>query len=160
MTEPVVGVIPEYPDNPHRLGRNLNHDPRSRAFAFRAAPDTPLPSVHWDRAVPIFDQGDLGSCTGNAAAGWLATANALRPGLEQAALIKGIKEPVDEAAAVWLYENATAIDPYDGHYPPDDTGSDGLSVTKVLRARMVSRARKRHMTEEQWVVNLVEVETS
>ena len=29
---------------------------------------------------------------------------------------------------------ATAIDPYAGQFPPDDTGSDGLSVTKVLKA--------------------------
>ncbi|MFC4587824.1 hypothetical protein [Sphaerisporangium corydalis] len=34
----------------------------------------PLGDRRWERALPILDQGDLGSCTGNAAAGALGTA--------------------------------------------------------------------------------------
>ena len=81
---------------------------------------------------PIFDQGQLGSCTGNAAAGWLATDNALRAGL--ATYPQGsARHAIDEDYAVALYSQATMLDPYDGTYPPEDTGSDGLSVTKVLQ---------------------------
>lgn len=37
--------------------------------------------------------------------------------------------------AVDLYSAATVADPFTGSYPPDDTGSDGLSVAKVLTSR-------------------------
>lgn len=129
-------LIPEQPGLPYRLGRHRHHDERSRAFAFTAPAELQLKSVHWDRAVPIFDQGDLGSCTGNAAAGWLATANALRPGLAAVPALteNGAVVDVDEEVAVDLYIEATHNDPFDGAYPPDDTGSDGLSVVKRLKA--------------------------
>ena len=81
------------------------------------------------RRVPIFDQGTLGSCTGNAAAGWLATDNSVRPGILDGAQFG----PVDEDLAVKIYSAATAIDPFEGSYPPKDTGSDGLSVVKILK---------------------------
>jgi hypothetical protein len=41
--------------------------------------------------------------------------------------------PLTEGGAVLVYSAATAIDGYMGTYPPEDTGSDGLSVAKVLR---------------------------
>jgi hypothetical protein len=105
---------------PYSLGRHVNHDPRSRAYRVEQV-DT-LGPVEWTRRSPIFDQGDLGSCTGNAAAGWEATDNKDRSGLSI----------LTEANAVAIYSAATKIDPYPGSYPPDDTGSDGLSVAKVL----------------------------
>jgi hypothetical protein len=37
--------------------------------------------------------------------------------------------------AVSIYEAATLIDGAPGSYPPDDTGSDGLSVCKVAKSR-------------------------
>jgi hypothetical protein len=40
-----------------------------------------------------------------------------------------------EGAAVQLYSEATAVDPWPGTYPPDDTGSSGLAVAKVLKDR-------------------------
>jgi hypothetical protein len=133
--QPTVEWIPEQPGLPHRLGRSVHHDPRSRSFAFRAAPATPLRSVHWDRAVPVFDQGDTGSCTGQAAAGWLATANALRPGLTDSAdpIFPGaMRVPVGEELALDIYRWNTRNDPYDGTFEPDDTGSDGLTAAKAL----------------------------
>jgi hypothetical protein len=125
-------TIPELPDNPYRLGRHVNHDERSRNFPFLAAPQAPA-SVEWARRAPVFDQGQLGSCTGNAAAGWLGTDNAVRKGLTTvtAPLPDGT---LDENDAIEIYHQATVLDPYPGTYPPDDTGSDGLSVTKVLQS--------------------------
>jgi hypothetical protein len=32
-----------------------------------------------------------------------------------------------------LYSRATELDPYSGTYPPEDTGSDGLSIAKALK---------------------------
>jgi hypothetical protein len=40
-----------------------------------------------------------------------------------------------ESDALKIYEEATAIDNIPGTYPPDDTGSSGLSVAKVLKNR-------------------------
>lgn len=125
-------LIPESPGNPQRLGRHINHDPRSREypFALRDEARAAVHSVKWMRRVPIFDQGDLGSCTGNAAAGWLVTDNQLRQGL----IVIGADNDADEQDAVDIYSAATALDPWPGSYPPEDTGSDGLSVAKVLQS--------------------------
>lgn len=122
---------------PYPLGRRVNHDPRSRQFPFSARPEASLEikTVLWARQVPIFDQGDLGSCTGNAAAGWLGTDCSLRSGLMSVPGTDGLDERVTEQLALAIYSAATEIDPFDGSYPPDDTGSDGTSVSKVLKAR-------------------------
>lgn len=106
-----------------RLGRHVQHDPRSLAFAVGVLPKSALKGVLWQRRSPIFDQGQIGSCTGNAGAGWLATDNAAREGF------KGI----DESKAVELYELATVLDGLPGQYPPDDSGSSGLGVAKALQ---------------------------
>ncbi len=38
-----------------------------------AAMSKPLDGQHWERVVPILDQGELGSCTSNAGTGALGT---------------------------------------------------------------------------------------
>ncbi len=117
--------IPEATEVEHRLGRHVNHDPRSRRFAHLASGRL-LTSVRHTRHVPVFDQGNLGSCTGNAMAGALAC-DPLFAGLPSGTTL-------DEALAVKLYSAATALDAYPGTYPPTDTGSDGLSVAKAATA--------------------------
>jgi len=106
-----------------RLGRHVNHDPRSRAFPHPTDLTAASKSVEWKRHSPIFDQGDIGSCTGNAASGLVATDSKYRNG----------RNDCSERDALVIYERATQIDSFDGSYPPDDTGSDGLSVMKVLK---------------------------
>lgn len=126
-----ASLLHEQSGLPYRLGRHINHDPRSRLFGFSARPeaDVPIVTTSWQRRIPILDQGSLGSCTGNAAAGWIGTDNTVRAGITDFG-----GTPVDEADAVAIYSQATRIDPFPGVYPPDDTGSDGLSVAKVLKA--------------------------
>ena len=51
--------------------------------------------------------------------------------------------PIPDAAwaedyAVGVYETATSLDPFEGAYPPDDTGSDGPSAAKALVRMAVS----------------------
>lgn len=112
----------------NRLGRHVNHDPRSRRFPVRAD-SLVISSVRHERHVPVFDQGELGSCTGNAAIGCMATG--------VLAATSGMPKPgfftSDEDGAVACYSRATALDSFSGVYPPTDTGSDGLSVAKALQ---------------------------
>lgn len=113
------------------LGRHIRHDSRSLRYAVGVLPRGAIKPVAWQRQVQVFNQKKLGSCTGNAAAGWLGTDDSVRKGYEHL----GDGTPVDETLAIALYSEATKIDPYPGTYPPTDTGSDGLSVTKALKAR-------------------------
>ncbi len=106
------------------LGRLVEHDEASRGFPF-AGPHLPIVSVQWPRLSPILDQGETGSCTGNAMAGWLGTAPYAQ---DVSASTK-----YNEALAVELYSLATRLDGFPGSYPPDDTGSSGLAVAKAAR---------------------------
>jgi hypothetical protein len=130
-TEYMANKIKKF-DNVARLGRHVNHDPRSRQFVFDGS-NVALKTVRHSRYIPVLDQGNLGSCTGNAATGALGTGNFF--GTLPAGLLLSQDSNVDEQFAVQLYSDATKADPYPGDYPPEDTGSDGLSVAKVLKAR-------------------------
>lgn len=113
MTNPSERIhIPGKP-----LGRHVCHDERSRAYPAKGA--ATLRTVFHPRGVPIFNQGELGSCTGNASVGAMSTAPYN---------LKG-----DEHMAVEIYSAATRIDSIRGVYPPNDTGSSGLAVAKALK---------------------------
>jgi hypothetical protein len=117
--------IPETAGAGGRLGRHVHHDPESlryRVTGPRAAPRT----VRWRRHTPILDQGNLGSCTGNAAVGALGT--------DPFYATLGPDFRGDEADAVQVYRQATRLDPFPGGWEPDDTGSDGLSAAKACKA--------------------------
>jgi hypothetical protein len=101
-------------------------DSRSLAYPFRAPARRAVVSVDHTRHIPILDQGDLGSCEGNAETGIAATSPVFD------ALPAG--HPVlDENEAVTLYEAATANDGFPGTYPPDDTGTDSTTVSKMAQ---------------------------
>ncbi|MEV7154922.1 C1 family peptidase [Streptomyces misionensis] len=130
---------------PYRLGRHVEHDPRSLRYAHGVLPTSAIKSVEWTRRIPILDQGRLGSCTGNAATGLLGTDSAGRTasttvtiGAAGAAASHGLftagEHALDEDFAVKLYSLATILDGVSGQYPPTDTGSTGIGVAKALRA--------------------------
>jgi hypothetical protein len=102
------------------LGRHVEHDPASRNF--EAARATKRKTVTHKRTRKPFDQGELGSCTGNALTGVLVTAPWKHSRLS-------------ERTAVELYELATTLDSTPGEYPPDDTGSSGLAVCKAAQQK-------------------------
>lgn len=117
-------ILPSHP----RLGRNVNHDSASRAF--RVAPvrsTAQLGAVRHETHIPIMDQGSTGSCTGNSGVA----------AIYRAPFVSGVVKPwhyqASNDGAVRLYSDATAVDPFLGTYPPDDTGSDGLSIARVLK---------------------------
>lgn len=102
------------------LGRIVNHDPRSLDYPAKTAA---LKTVSHKRRCPPFDQGNIGSCTGNAMAGMLMTDPYYHPGRH-----------LTEVSALKFYSYATAHDSTPGTYPPDDTGSSGLAVAKAAKA--------------------------
>ncbi len=122
----------ENPSDP-RLGRHIRHDPQSWRFAFEAVDISTLASVRHQSQIPTLDQGNLGSCTGNAATKCLSYEPFWSSPPVQAVI--GSDAVADEAYAVGVYSAATKVDDYPGVYPPTDTGSDGLSVATVLKSR-------------------------
>ena len=126
----VIKHIPEQHITGKRLGRHVEHDPQSKLHkAGRHVAH--LRSITWFRHCPAYDQGDLGSCTGNAMAGALMTDHLYHN-----------KWNLTEAEAVEFYKLATKVDDISGSYPPDDTGSSGLAVAKIAKSGMYISAYK------------------
>lgn len=125
-----------------RLGRNLWLDARSLAHTVERDAERmgrKLTNQHWERVIPILDQGRLGSCTGNAGTGALGTQPFYDKVGDTALGATDGDAGADEKFAVKLYSDATKIDPYPGTYPPNDTGSSGLAICKVLTTRATIR---------------------
>lgn len=113
---------PRYP-----LGRLIEHDERSRNFPARAV--SKLHPVSWRKFGPVLDQGTLGSCTGNSAA------HAMNSDPYRSHMRSLGERLLQQDDAVSIYTDATIIDQFPGVYPPEDTGSSGLAVAKVLKNR-------------------------
>lgn len=117
-------VVPGKP-----LGRHVKHDSRSKAYRHQRRHDSDLVSVVHERLIPILNQGDVGSCTGNAECGALGCDPCFSAldGTHQQASVK-----TGEPFALALYSSAETIDG-DGPYPPQDNGSCGLSVCQAAK---------------------------
>jgi hypothetical protein len=110
--------LPEQIKAGMRLGRHVEHDPRSREFAAKRAPQ--IESVkHQATGLPL-NQGEIGSCT----------ANALCGALDSAPDFTG-STPLTEHDAVQLYELETKLEGQP--YPPNDPGGSGLMVCKAAK---------------------------
>jgi hypothetical protein len=117
-------VLPQHP----RLGRNVHHDDRSRAFRVQPRQAGKVRPVRHASTLPRLDQANIGRCTG--CAGLAAIYS--HPFVDLAPA-RGWSYVANLDGATSLYSDATAIDPFAGTYPPEDTGSDGLSIAKVLK---------------------------
>jgi hypothetical protein len=118
--------IPEAKVKGKPLGRHVRHD--SRSLSYLVQPDGTVVTARWNRLIPVLDQKQVGSCTGNAATGALGTEpdyDSLKTQLAQGLTL-------NEAEALKLYSAAEDIDG-DGPYPPNDHGSSGLSVAKAAQ---------------------------
>ena len=107
-----------------RLARHIYHDDRSWNYKLDTS-KLEIKDVEHKRLIPVLNQGQLGSCTGNAGIGAINT-NPFQ-------LNNKVFSP-NEDGAIKLYSDATKIDRFGGHYPPKDTGSSGLAIAKVLKS--------------------------
>lgn len=113
--------IPEIVIEDKRLGRHVQHDPRSRNFAYKADDSVPLVRVLHQVYGGVLDQGNVGSCTGNATAGAINTTGLHVPKTHL----------LHETDALELYALATKLDEWPGEYPGQDTGSSGLAAAQA-----------------------------
>jgi hypothetical protein len=119
-----------------RLGRHQELDGRSIPYAISAedAARVKIQPVEWVPPIKTLNQGNLGSCVGNASTYHLSEVVGA-DGLARAT-IDGVtlsKDGDNEPFAVKLYHGATVKDGYPGSYPPDDTGSSGLGACRFLK---------------------------
>jgi hypothetical protein len=115
-------MLPRHP----RLGRHVHLDSRSRAYAVQPGSVT-VRSVRHAAHIGILDQGQVGACTG-----FSATSCAYHEPYAAVTSKPWTYPPTAAGALAWYHQN-TAEDGFRGTYPPDDTGSDGLTASKVAR---------------------------
>jgi hypothetical protein len=115
-----VERLPQHP----LLGRNVYLDSLSKAYALQPHIAV-ITSIRHAQNIGILDQGDVGSCTGNA-----STSCAYHEPFLTDWSAHWAYTP-DEAGAMSWYRDNTANDSFPGTYTPDDTGSDGLTSSKM-----------------------------
>lgn len=122
MTE--LTYVKELPQEDPRLGRQIVHDPKSRAFPYRTLVDR---SAWHDKSIRVYDpwpnpNQEIGNCTGVAKCIQFNSVGNRKIG-----------QVLKMDDAVRIYSLATTIDPWDGSYPPEDTGSSGLAAAKAAQ---------------------------
>lgn len=107
-----------------RLGRQVVHDPRSRDFEYQPRTAAkPLMQQRWRHRVygpRVTPNQPVGCCTGVDQAVKANTVGNRRRG-----------EILDMDDALRFYSRATELDPWQGNWPPQDTGSSGLAACKA-----------------------------
>lgn len=107
-----------------KLGRYVNHDERSKQYGAVKAPA--IRSVdHTCNGLPL-DQGNIGSCTANAAVAALMCDPNYYGGV------------LDEKFAQNLYHLETTNE--GEAWPPNDPGGSGLEIAKVLKSQSLIRS--------------------
>lgn len=122
-------IILPVTSDPHPLGRNVNHDPQNRSYAIVTPEPLPTTSFRHRRYGTCVNQGGIGMCVIGATA-HIFNCHPFR------ANFAARKIPCYTTA--WLeprYELVTRADPYQGEYPPTDTGTDAVSSLKVAQGR-------------------------
>lgn len=127
-----------------RLGRHQRFDPRSRNYRVVLDDTTFLLKYRmWERKLKPLFQGDIGSCTGNAIVGLLATEPNNSDSITHSM-------PLNEDWAIHIYSRATEIDQFQDTYPPTDTGSSVLSAIKAAKEMGV-------VSEYRWCFGIEDV---
>lgn len=108
------------------LGRLVEHDPRSRNFAYPAR-KLVLRSVDHDGAAPVSDQGELGACVGFTVLDLLNTPKFVKSRLRGSHK----RNYLPNSAGLDFYRTSTRADEFPGQWEPEDTGSSGLGGAKA-----------------------------
>lgn len=134
--------IPETPVPGKPLGRTILHDTESLRYTVTPRSAAAYTSVRHERFCPTLDQNRwydpvekrwraLGSCVPNSGLEAVAT------GAVWAAIVNAAdvaKPALTEDQAVDWYTKVTRLDPFAGEFRPDDTGSNGLTMAKLLKS--------------------------
>lgn len=120
--------INKLPQRDPRLGRHVEHDSRSKAFAFKVTTPKKDATIFWEDDAPILNQKNLGGCVGFTGAD-IANTQLFTP--VRKALNNG--KFYGNTDGISFYKGATANDDIKGTYPPNDTGSSGLGLAKYLK---------------------------
>lgn len=124
-----IGLIPEHDSKQGgRLGRHVLFDERSWNYPVRLARGATIQTRIWNRSLRAFNQGELGSCTGNGAIGVVCTEPYRQKGVTY-----------NEALARKVYARATHYDSIVGYWPPKDIGSTVLGAMKALKDMKLSK---------------------
>lgn len=134
-----IRLIPEERVEWMPLGRHVQHDPRNRSFPYVPRRTGELRRVTHTLSGGVLDQGNVGSCTGNA----VATARNTTP------LHRKRERLLREPDALEAYTLATTLDPFPGQMPQDDTGSSGLAACQAAR-------QLGWITEYRWAFGLAD----
>jgi hypothetical protein len=131
----------------HRLGRHLVHDPRSKDFRAGAV----VEKSQWrSKYIKVFDPSPNpdqchNECTGCAKAMEFNT---------QGNRVSKTVLNMDNAHEI--YHLASTLDPFDGSWPPDDTGSSGLASAKAARKLGLGGAFSHVFNGADGVVELIQ----
>lgn len=130
MSDGDLERLPQADGIPYPLGRHLWHDPRNREYPIREKlPRTTTPRTRpwWRRG--IYNQGNIGRCTAEAAAG-VASTSPFRMQAPSRQALPSYDEPHERHG---LYLAAQHVDPFD--FTPPGEGSSTDAPFKVLRDR-------------------------
>lgn len=121
-------ILPNPTDTPHRLGRHVEHDDRSRDFEF-SGPRRGLDRDQlWTFSKPVLNQMNTSSCVGNTFTQFVNT--------DWCAPLR-VHRKVDwygEAEALECYHLATVADGISADiYPPADDGTSSLGGAKAAQ---------------------------
>lgn len=123
MTTPDDLHVVQIEQQDPRLGRQVVHDPRSRRFEFPREVDVPNVSFRHRMYNPRPNPNQpIGCCTGVDACVKCNT---------RGNRVLDVVLNMDDA--IRIYSRATQLDPWQGSYPPTDTGSSGLAACKAAK---------------------------
>jgi hypothetical protein len=147
----------ELDTNPYGLGRHMVLDARSLDYTVERDEDkmaTSVKPVTWLPSIPILNQGQVGSCTGNASTYHLS--NLYTKNLPKCVLSKDTLSTStpnqNEKFALEVYHEATTDDGLGPPYPPNDRGSSGLGASKAMLSAKLITQYTWATTLEGWMV--------
>lgn len=122
------------------LGRRIQHDPRSRQYAYPTRGITAPRSVRHLMPAPHVDQFYTSGCVGFSGVNMLNCTTAIRSRTKWNALYRhgsGGRSFLGNDDGLDDYSGATRYDEFPGQYPPTDDGSSALGLMKFWKTNNI-----------------------